>query len=128
MMRIAAKFMRDDNQIAAVRFAAMNQYQKIKADMVGRDALGPGAPLTVQDQVIRLHFLLKAVGFRNSVKAMEMAFSKKEADEPTTTTQSGETDGISGPAQAPSPERHDSETTENETVRNGEVPTESGNE
>jgi hypothetical protein len=99
MIGIYTEYMRDNTQIAAVRFAAISGINKLKSEMVGRDALGPGEPLTVEDQILRLHFLLKAVGLTNSMKAFEMAFKKKETESEQTATTSEQSDDVGATTQ-----------------------------
>jgi hypothetical protein len=105
-LRTLTRFIRDVDLNPATRMAAMQQYTKIKADLLGRDAIGPGAPLTIEDQIVRLSLLMKAVGMTTAVRAMEAAFPrlKESTDEPPqvdeATTPVGSTEVIesSGPS------------------------------
>lgn len=95
-------FIRDHDLGPALRMAAMQQYTKIKADLLGRDSIGPGDPLTVDDQRTRLSMLMKAVGLKTAVQSMELAFPKlqeapdgetNQAESPVGTTEAVEPTG-----------------------------------
>jgi hypothetical protein len=91
------RFAKKEDESLATRMTAMDRLNKLRGDQGGRDALGPGAPLTQEDMIVRLTFLIKAAGFKIAVTAFERAFKKGGAA-------SGEAQAVGPATIEPSPE------------------------